>query len=392
MKEPRMNEPSDPLAAATHPDPYPYYARLVAEQPLHRDVRLQTWVACSASAVTQVLISELCHVRPAHEPVPRVLGESAAAIFQRLVRMNEGAAHARYKQAIVATIAALPRETLVAAARQRADALTRELQPQQNRAALTRFLRVLPVQTMARLLGVAESQIGEVGEWVAGFVGGIGPLASSADIEQGARAAAELLVLFQDMLVAERTCSRGSLFSALAANVGPDVDDVIVANGIGLMSQSYEATAGLIGNTLLALARRPALRAAVSAQPALLGAVIQRVLRADPPTQSTRRWVVRAGNVAGQQMQVGDAILVMLAAAGRDPSVNPSPDDFAITDAGPSNFGAGIHLCPATHQAVLIAETAVAHLLSLEIELEGLTCCCRYRRSNHLRVPVFGGQ
>jgi len=54
----------DPIAAVTHPDPYPFYADLVAKRPLYRDDALGVWVAASAEAVTAVLTSDLCR-RPA---------------------------------------------------------------------------------------------------------------------------------------------------------------------------------------------------------------------------------------------------------------------------------------------------------------------------------------
>ena len=62
--------PTDPLAAVTHPDPYPYYAHLVAEKPLYRDETLGLWVATSVAAITGAFTHDLCRVRPAAEPVP----------------------------------------------------------------------------------------------------------------------------------------------------------------------------------------------------------------------------------------------------------------------------------------------------------------------------------
>ena len=47
--------PTDPIAAVTHHDPYPYYAHLVSERAFHRDDSLGLWVATSAQAVTAVL-------------------------------------------------------------------------------------------------------------------------------------------------------------------------------------------------------------------------------------------------------------------------------------------------------------------------------------------------
>src|SRR4051812_16635843 len=100
--------PADPVAAATHANPYPYYADLLARAPFERDGRLNLWVAASAEAVTAVLTSGLCRVRPAAEPVPKaLLGSSAADIFARLVRMTDGPAQQALKRAVVAALGSL---------------------------------------------------------------------------------------------------------------------------------------------------------------------------------------------------------------------------------------------------------------------------------------------
>jgi cytochrome P450 len=245
------------------------------------------------------------------------------------------------------------------------------------------------------LLGVPAESSGAIAERAVAFASAITPTASAADIERGAAAAAALLEQFQHLLMVQRTEPGGALLGTLAralASMDAGTDEMILANAIGLMSQSYEATAGLIGNTLLALVREPSLCAAVRGSPALLAPLIQRVLHLDPPTQSTRRFVVRDGNIAGQRMQAGDIILVMLASAARDSGLLPPPNDLALEDwsRAPGNFGTGRHACPAGSMAALIAEAAVAHLLELGLDLRELTARHRYRTSNHLRVPLFG--
>ena len=90
-QHPPQDPPQDPIAAVTHPDPYPYYADLAAHRPLYRDDALRLWVASSAAAVTAVLASDLCRVRPPAEPVPRaLLGSPAGELFGHFVRMNDG--------------------------------------------------------------------------------------------------------------------------------------------------------------------------------------------------------------------------------------------------------------------------------------------------------------
>src|SRR5260370_11177793 len=100
--------PADPIAAVTHPDPYPYYRALVARAPLYRDETLSLWVAASAHAVTAALTSPLGRVRAAAEPVPAALVASPAAdVFARLARMTDGPGHATMKRAVSPTLASV---------------------------------------------------------------------------------------------------------------------------------------------------------------------------------------------------------------------------------------------------------------------------------------------
>src|SRR5690348_2693504 len=103
-----MQSPINPIAAVTHHNPYPYYADLVANRPMYRDESMNLWVAASAEAVTTVLTSDLCHVRPLTEPVPKaLLGSLAGDIFRQLVRMNDGQQHSVVKQIVSSTLRAI---------------------------------------------------------------------------------------------------------------------------------------------------------------------------------------------------------------------------------------------------------------------------------------------
>ena len=84
--------PSDPIAAVTHPDPYPWYRQLARTRPFHYDATLKLWVAASASAVAEVLDHPDARVRPLSQPVPPALaGGPAGDLFGRLVQI--GRAH-----------------------------------------------------------------------------------------------------------------------------------------------------------------------------------------------------------------------------------------------------------------------------------------------------------
>ncbi|MGE0129883.1 MAG: cytochrome P450 [Blastocatellales bacterium] len=381
-----MTFPQDPLAAVTHSDPYPYYANLVMGKPLYRDDALGAWVATSAQAVTAVLTSKLCRVRPATEPVPRsLLGSPAADIFQHLVRMNDGEGHCPFKQAVSAALQSLDAVQAAEQSGKWARLLSTEIE---------NFAFHLPVYVMGSLIGVPPNMLPQTALWMSDFACCIAPASSPDQLERGKLAAGHLVEMFRALLADKGAESAGGLLWALAreANrLGREDANVIIANGIGFLLQPYEATAGLIGNTILALARRPELCEQVAADPGLLRDVILEVLRYDSPVQNTRRFVAEDGIVAGQEMKRGDMILVVLAAANRDPLANPDPDRFDIfrKDRKTFTFGAGAHACPGESLAVTIAKSGVERLIASGVALDRLVAPASYRASANVRITLL---
>ena len=384
------DRPTDPIAAVTHRDPYPYYADLVAARPVHRDEMLGLWIAGGAAAVTDVLSNPACLVRPPAEPVPGLLlGSAAGSIFCRLVRMNEGAHHSALKPAVSAVTARIEASVGEHAGRWAAH-LAEALAPASDPARVNEFAFSLSAHVLGSLLGVAPERLAHTAALVGDFARSIAPAATSEQLARGNAAAGELLGAFRALLDARGTASRmtllGDLDRAGAGGGRADREDV-VANGIGFLSQAYEATAGLIGNTLVTLGRH----ASRGGSPADLTAVVREVVRFDSPVQNTRRFVARDALVAGQAMKAGDVVLVILAAANRDPMVNPEPATF--DPHRPSRqaftFGVGSHACPGEAVAVAIAEAGVRQLLTHGVQPERLARDVRYRPSANTRVPAF---
>jgi cytochrome P450 len=356
----------DAIVAVTHPDPYPYYAELVARRPVHRDEMLGLWVAASAAAVKAVLTSESCRVRPAAEPVPRALaGSPAGDVFGHLVRMNDGAAHMRLKPGVAARVAAIDPARVVEQGTRWAEHLAGELEPVARPERLADFAFRLPVYVVAGVLGVAPDALPRVATWTGEFVGCLAPGATPEQLERGKAAAGHL----------------ASMVGALLKREGLDA---AVANTVGYLSQAYEATAGLIGNTLLALARERAVRESVAAEPQNLAWVVREVARHDPPVQNTRRFLAEDADVAGQAMRSGETVLVVLAAANRDPAANPQPERFdpRRRERTIFTFGLGAHACPGEAMATAIAQAGVARRLAARVT---------YRPSANTRIPLFAG-
>jgi len=139
------------------------------------------------------------------------------------------------------------------------------------------------------------------------------------------------------------------------------------------------------------LISHPGAREQVTGDSDLLGHVVQEVLRYDPPVQNTRRFLAGSGELFGRQVKEGDAVLVVLAAANRDPAANPDPGRFEALRESRRHFtfGAGPHECPGEALVASIVEAGVRQLLASGLRVEDLARPPRYRVSGNARVPIW---
>src|SRR5438094_10067662 len=197
-----MSAPLTPISAATAADPYPYYAGLVTHQALYFDHPLRMWVASSADVVTAVLQHPHCRVRPVAEPVPVALLDSPAAdIFRHLVRMNDGAGHCPFRQAVAGTLEAFSARRVAEYGEHAAQLLFEQCDLAGDPRRLTDFSFQLPVHVMARWLGMPAKDLPHIAIWIDAFVRGIAPGGNADQVAQGKLAARHLIDLFHLHLV-----------------------------------------------------------------------------------------------------------------------------------------------------------------------------------------------
>lgn len=385
--------PLNAVAAASHPNPYPYYQHLLAGPKLYFDADLRLWIASRAAVIQEVLDNPHCQVRPTGEPVPKTIaGSSAGAVFARLIRMNEGAGHASPRRAIGQALAALDLAAITRKTGQFAIMLG-ERHGLPDGAAITRWVFDLPTYVVADLLGLGQAELPLIALWMADFVRCLSALSTTQQLADASTAAQALHERFAQLVQTSTVAPTGLLADVCrqAARAGWADQDAILANMIGLLSQTHEATAGLIGNSIVALLSQPQLQARLGADPRLAAALVHEVARFDPPVQNTRRFVTQATSVAGVVLQPGDTILLLLAAAGRDEQAHSQPDAFLLERPVRKllGFGHGRHACPGQELAMLIATSAIQHLLALPLALDPATLGWTYRPSANGRLPQF---
>lgn len=378
-----------PFEAATHADPYAYYARLRQQGGLYFDTGLHLWIASGAHVVEAILDHPDCRVRPLHEPVPAPIASGAAGqIFAQMMRMNEGPSHLGPRMAIAPALASVEAQRL-------AEIVTRLAATLDNPAKkLDELMFTLPVYVIATLLGFNPDQCRDVVRRTRDFVACLSPLSNGPELAKAHAGAVRLSAGFNTLLSNDVNASSvlSHILRDCKATTWAD-PDALVANLIGLLSQTCEASAGLIGNTLIALHRSPELLETVQTAPATLARLVAETARYDPPVQNTRRFVARPCVIANRTLATGDTLVVLLASANRDPIANPAPDSFLLDRAHPQtfSFGSGRHQCPGQQLALAIASEAIRLWLQHPPPSPARQLRWHYLPSLNGRIPQFEG-
>lgn len=312
------------------------------------------WIAGGAALVEEVLSHPSLRVRPLAEPVPAAIaGGSAGEVFGALVRMNDGERHVAPKLALQRALALAASGDL---AQRRARAVAARLLAEGRSIGAWAF--EAPVSTVASLLGFTDGQLPAVARWMGDFVACLSPLSRAQQVEQAHAASLRLLAAMRELLQAVPEGSLAATVAQEAGAAGWQDDHAILANLVGLLSQTYEATAGLLGNSLVAIQQGAASGDA--------NALVAQVMETDPPIVSTRRFAAERCAVGGVTVEAGQAILVMLGTAKR-------------------GFGHGRHACPGQQLAQQIVAGCIEALPSEPLPQLSWT----YRASVNARIPEF---
>jgi cytochrome P450 len=128
------------------------------------------------------------------------------------------------------------------------------------------------------------------------------------------------------------------------------------------------------------------------AQPTLIPAAIEEVLRYDPSVPVWRRITTRRTTLGGVDLPTGAKLYLWLAAAGRDPEVFENPDEFELERPNAPKhlaFGKGIHYCLGAALGKLEAQLAVEELAR---RYPGLRLVANQELSFHANISFRGPQ
>lgn len=214
-----------------------------------------------------------------------------------------------------------------------------------------------------------------------------------ADVQAALRNYEHIFAYFSDIIAQRRSAPRDDLVTALVqADIeGAGItDDEILGFCALLLIAGNETTTNLLGNAVLLLGRNPDARWQIVSDMSLLPAAVEEVLRFDGPVPTLTRTVKNDIELHGSVIPAGEKVLLLLAAANRDPRVFDDPERFDIHRQGPNHieFGSGIHYCMGASVARLEARIVFEELLARFPGYELASTDLTYFNTPSIRGPV----
>lgn len=229
------------------------------------------------------------------------------------------------------------------------------------------FAILVPIDVIARILGVDDTRLAEFREWSEGVILTLNPFRTPEQTSRLVAAAIALSEYMRELIVARRAEPRDDLVSdmvALQAEGAPISDGELSINLQSLLVGGNLTTTDLIGNAVFHFLKNPGELEKLKAEPALINSAVEEVLRFEGPVDITGRIASRDLEIGGCPVRQSQSMMLSLRGANHDPEVFPDPHRFDIARKGAPHvaFGGGTHLCIGSPLARLEAQVALPAL------------------------------
>ncbi|MEV5183983.1 cytochrome P450 [Streptomyces werraensis] len=348
-------------------DPYPVYARLRSQGPVHR-IRMpeggaEAWLVVGYEAGRAALADQRLSKDWGKASPSLPLG--AISPGTHMLRADPPD-HTRLRKLVAREFTTRRVEELAPRIQEMTDTLLdRMLAAPGGRVDLVEALSFpLPISVICELLGVPDLDRGSFRAWSNDALG-------AADPELRQTAAKSMAHYLVELVERKRQQPGDDLMSGLIHDSDDNGDRLSHEELLGmawlLLVAGHETTVNLISNAVLALLTHSEQLAALRADLSLVDAAVEEALRYEGPLETpTFRFTTEPVTIGDTVIPGGgELVLVAMADANRDPERFPEPDRFDILrDArGHVAFGHGIHHCLGAPLARLEARIALRTLL-----------------------------
>jgi len=365
-------------------EPYACWARLRDEAPVYWCRAMDFWAVTRYDDVVEVL----------HDPARfssqgGPTGRQRGSVLPRLPLLQDDPPHHDRLRRILSR-AFTPKTTSQREHRVREIAeelaadLRRRLAAGENVDLVRGFTSPLPVSVIAEILGIPSELEDRLRMWNATT-----SVTGAVELEAAHRPETmrEMYETLAELLEERRRDRRADLFSALIeaseSDESPLRPDELVGLCQLLWNAGNETTTNLLSNAALVLQERPDLLETVRRQPGKVPAMVDEFLRLHSPINCLARTASEDLELQGQKIRKDDVLMVIFAAANRDPRHFERADEFDPERRANDHvaFSHGIHFCLGSHLARLEARVGLEVLGELLPQV-------RIRTDRGARIPT----
>jgi cytochrome P450 len=349
-------------------DPWPRVAEAQRVGAVFRNAASGQWVVSTDRLCRKVLLDfETFSLRAVTAPF---FGSSA------FIAIDDKAAHDALRGVWAVAFQRATLDRLESVIAEVADAMladmTARLRDGEAVDAVGALCRDLPAYVIAYMLGVPSDMQAKIVEWSDKMGAGGGVRLENRGSSPRWLTSEDAKALLADYLFEQITYRRShpsdDLISQIVhSEVGARLsDEAIMQNTRQLLFAGNETTAKWLGHIVVTLAEHPAERRALASAPSSVPNAVEEVMRWQPVVQSIPRVVAQDGLIGEIAVRAGDQVMVLVAAANRDPARYDHPDRLDIDRAPKAHlgFGYGLHSCLGVNLARIEARVTTERLLA----------------------------
>ncbi len=366
---------------AYYHDPYPAFARLREESPVHWHAPSRSWLVSRWQDAERVLRAPRSYssygfqnayferLRPelrAAAPTLELRGRSPTLIT------SDPPEHTRLRRLLQAGFLPKAIEDLRPRVEAIVDELLAEVEGQPEFDLVAAVAYPLPAIMIADILGVPREDrdlFKRVSSDVVTFMNRTNPN-RELTVEFACHAdgsLAEFRTYLRRLIESRRREPCDDVVSVLVhAELDGDAlgEEELLANLVLFLIAGHETTTGFLGSAVYLLLSHPAQLALVVGDPGRLAGAVDEILRFESPVQRLRRVVAESVELGGVTIPAGEPAEVLVGSANRDPARFDCPDEFDVTRPPVPSlaFGKGTHFCIGESLALLEAEVALSTL------------------------------
>jgi len=358
-------------------DPYPWYALLREESPLHELEdgafflsRYEDVVAVYRDA--RASSDKKVEFKPKFGDSPLYEHHTSSLVF------NDPPLHTRVRSLMMGALNQRAIARMEAGVVQLVEGLLDELAEKRTVDYIADFAARIPVEVIGNLLDIPREERGPLRAWSLAILSGLEPRPTAQMLATGNRAVVEFKAFLDTLIEARRRKPGDAQSDVLTRLIYGEKDGARLSgvelhhNCIFMLNAGHETTTNLIGNGLWLLLQHPDQLERLRADPALVASAVEEMLRYEGPIQLNNRRVIAPMDLAGTRLPGGTLLTLCIGAANRDEREFAGADRFDVGRKPNRHvaFGQGDHACAGMNVARMEGRIAFRMLLERFASLE----------------------